>query len=474
MKRLLSLGGLTALLLAGCSFKLLPPLVAIDSSVDNTVDCTTRETLNFYHLFPRGDSGYPMINGIISAFNASEAAAELEVCIKGNGVNFWDYWSRVDNSISGNTAPDIFLHTLDDSVFRARNGKLLNIDEMVAADLAASRDTLIPDDVFYPLQLAAGSYEGNLYALPWSTTVRAVYYNKSLWNDVGLSEDDIPTTWEELKTISAQMITTKEDGNYDTIGFDPFSGEGYFQQWVWSNGLDVWDVVDGVYQPHFNDADIVNTLSYLQSFPARADRDKLQDFFSQFSVTGQDPFVSGKVGMILGTEGLHFSLKAAEVPFDYGVFVIPYGPDNVNETPVNWSSSFSLELFDNHNREGMTLELGDRRNQGTWEFAKFLYSHDVQQQLFDNAPFLLSHRAYLSEFSASDPILVDLAQSIPFAIEKLYVPMAPKWHSDLHGQLQSFYNGSKTAQEVLDETQAAISAKIDLYCTTNADGWGCE
>jgi ABC-type glycerol-3-phosphate transport system substrate-binding protein len=122
----------------------------------------------------------------------------------------------------------------------------------------------------------------------------------------------------------------------------------------------------------------------------------------------------------------------------------------------------------------MTPELAQRRNRGSWEFAKFLYSRDVQQQLYDIAPFLLSHREFLGEFSADDPVLVSLADSIPFAIEKLYVPMVPKWHSDLNGQLQSFYNGTKTAQEVLDSTQAAIIAKINLYCTTNADGWGCE
>jgi hypothetical protein len=97
MKHLLHSVVFGTLILSGCSFKLLPPLVAIDSSTDTTVDCTTRETLNFYHLFPRGDSGFPMINGIISAFNASEEAAELSVCVKGNGVNFWDYWSRVHN-----------------------------------------------------------------------------------------------------------------------------------------------------------------------------------------------------------------------------------------------------------------------------------------------------------------------------------------------------------------------------------------
>ena len=474
---------LLSTLLAGCSWvRLLPPRVDWDdqwgSEVPTIVPCDDREELNFYHLFPRGDAGFATIVRIINAFNASEAASEAGVCVKGNGVNFWDYWSRVDNALSTNTAPDIFLHQLDESAFRAKNNQLLNLTAMRDMDVEANLPTLDFANDFYPAQLQTATCENNLYALPWSTTVRVVYYNKDLWQAAGLTDTDIPTTWEDLKQVSGQLTTFNQDGTMQHLGMDPYSGEGtHIQQWIWSGGYNPWmDGGDAKFTPNFNQEAIADIMNYIDSFPGRADRTKLQQFFSQFQVTGMDPFVSGKVGMQISTEGLYTTLRQAQVDFDYGVFTLPKGPDN-DGNPVNWSSSFSIELFDNQFRSNMTDAVAELRNRGSWLFLKYLFTLEVQAQFYAIAPFLLSHRGHLATLIDDDEILMALADSIQYSREKEYIPFAPKWHSDFYQEMGGFFiidpASRRSATEVLQRMQNLMVQKKTQYCTTNVNGWGC-
>lgn len=475
---------LVSTVLVGCgSFRLVPPQVDWDnqwggSETPAIVPCDDREELNFYHLFPRGDGGFATIVRIINAFNASADASAAGVCIKGNGVNFWDYWSRVDNALSTNTAPDIFLHQLDESSFRAKNDQLLNLTEMLAIDNEASIPTFDFDNDFYPAQLETASFEGDVYALPWSTTVRVVYYNKDLWSAAGLTNEDIPTTWDELKTVSGQLTTFNQDGAMVNLGMDPFSAEGqHVQQWLWAGGYNPWiSEGDGQFTPNFNRPELAEIINYIDSFPGRADRNKLQQFFSQFQVTGMDPFVSGKVGMQISTEGLYTTLKQANANFDYGVFTLPKGPNN-NADPVNWSSSFSIEVFDNQFRSNLSNDVADTRNRGSWLFLKHLFSLEVQTQFYSVAPFLLSHRQHLNTLIDGDEILMGLSNSIQYSREKEYVPFAPKWHSDLFQEMGGFYIidpvSRRPASEVLQRMQNFMNQKKNQYCTTNVNGWGC-
>ncbi|MBM3909713.1 MAG: extracellular solute-binding protein, partial [Firmicutes bacterium] len=460
---------LLSTVLAGCSWiRLVPPQVDWDnqwgSEVPAIIPCDDRQELNFYHLFPRGDAGFATIARIINAFNSSDEASDAGVCIKGNGVNFWDYWSRVDNALSTNTAPDIFLHQLDESSFRAKNNQLLNLSAMLEQDLVEAIPTFDFAEDFYPSQLQTATFEDDIYALPWSTTVRVVYYNKNLWNAAGLTEEDIPTTWDELKNISGLLTTFNQDGAMVHLGMDPYSGEGqHIQQWIWSGGYNPWiSQGDGKFTPNFNRPEIAELMNYIDSFPGRVDRSKLQQFFSQFQVTGMDPFVSGKVGMQISTEGLYTTLRQANVDFDYGVFTLPKGPNNQGN-PVNWSSSFSIELFDNTNRNNLTPQVANLRNRGSWLFLKYLFSLEVQAQFYSIAPFLLSHRGHLATLINDDEILLGLSESIQYSREKEYVPFAPKWHSDFFQEMGGFFiidpNTRRPATEVLLRMQNLMIQK---------------
>ena len=137
-------------------------------------------------------------NDMIEEFNESEIAEELNVYVRGNGINFWDYWEKVNLSISGGNAPDIFLHAVSSTPLRLSH--LLDLTEMYEDDVANGRETLDANEMFFESQIndiARYDENNHMRAWPFSATVRAVFYNNDLFLSAGIVE--LPTTWSEME-----------------------------------------------------------------------------------------------------------------------------------------------------------------------------------------------------------------------------------------------------------------------------------
>lgn len=460
------LGLLGGIVLASCK----PPLWFIPK--DDAVDYGERQQLIFYHQWQRGATGYAEINGIIKEFNASDIAKKYNVAIKGNGVNFWDYWDKVNLAISGGSAPDIYLHTVSDAPLRARYN--LDLTAMEEEDVAKGIETLKAEDMFFPPQISdIAKYDENnhMKAWPFSATVRVVYYNKDLFKAAGIT--DTPKTWADMEVISKKLTQYKEEGNpssgYKIVGYDPFSGEGqYVHQWGWLSGHSFWgkDPSNSRPVPQFNDATYIKNLEslYYDSY-CRKDaqaRQNLENFMADVGKTGADPFVSGKLGMIVGNEGLHTRLKEAKVTFDYGVFELPTISSEVETT--NWSSSYSIELYDNKNRN-VKEEVAAQRNRGSWEFLKFLFSKKSQEAI-SKTGFLISNRQYYADFVETDPVMTEVAKAVSHTREAEYISAAPKWTSDIQVYVNSVGSYKMSVQDAMDESQKLMESKIRQYYST--------
>ncbi len=102
-------------------------------------------------------------------------------------------------SLNGNTFPDI---AYVDHVYIQQlvyNGAIANLSD---AGLDSIKDTFI-DSLWAP-----NTYEGSLYALPFSANVLVTVYNKTILNNVlgkTVTSDDIPDNFDELLTISEQI-----------------------------------------------------------------------------------------------------------------------------------------------------------------------------------------------------------------------------------------------------------------------------
>ncbi len=445
-----------------------PPLWFIDKDDDGSY--SERQQLSFYHLWQRGATGYSDINNLIKSFNESDVAKKYNVYVKGNGVNFWDYWDKVNLAISGGTAPDIFLHTISDAPLRSRYD--LDLTSMYEEDVAKGIDTLDPNEIFFASQIndiARYNDEGHLKAWPFSATVRLVYYNKTMFEEAGISTESLPKTWADMEAISKKLTKYNIEGDsasgYKTVGWDPFSGEGqYIHEWGWLAGHSFWSEDSDKHPvPHFVDSELSSALSslYYDTYCRRDEeaRDNLEKFMSDVGKTGADPFVSGKLGMIVGNEGLHTKLQEAKVDFEYGVFEMPTLSSDIASS--NWSSSYSIELYDNTNRN-VSEEVAKQRNRGAYEFLKFLYSKE-SQEVIASTGFLIATKNYHAEIVDKDPILKDIAKAISSTREAEYYDAVPKWTSDIQVYVNSVASYKMDVDTMLEQAQSLLESKIRQY-----------
>ncbi len=405
--------------------------------------------IDFWHMSPVGSESYTGMKQVINEFNESQDT----YFVKGTGYGFWDYWDKIAVAISSRTAPDIGFSTIDDVPIRAEAGVLYNISDLITADPEG-----IDLDELYDSQLEFATYDGDLYALPFSATTRVLYYNLDMFQEVGLSEDDVPTTWSELKAVAKLLDVVDNQGTIQRLGFDPTYGNATYHGWLWQTGLDFFD--DDL-NPTLNTQGHIDVLQWMIDFNDEYSRNQLTAFGDANAMLGINPFAGERVAMIVEVDGLYEIIKNAGATFNYGVTSIPV-PDE-DGIRINWGSGFSIEMYDNGKGE-------DLQKAGAWEFLKYLMSYDIQIELAEVNGWIMAHKAAMQTYAEGDPILERLIEEVAYARDKRYVPYAPSWHGN---DWQPYYNqaleGELTATEALEAARNNYLQKKENWEATHQD-----
>ncbi len=418
----------------------------------NLIACTDESegkiVVEFWHMAPIGSDAYTPMKAIINKFNRSQDV----YYVKETGFSFWDYWDKIDIAVSSRTAPDLGLNTVDDVPVRASAGVLHNVSELLEADTSENKFNL---EDFYPNQLEFATYDDDLYAMPFSATTRALYYNKEMFRAAGLTEKDVPNTWSELTKI-AEQLTIIKDGDIVQLGFEPTYGAATYHGWLWMTGLDFFDENQ---LPTLNTEKHTEVLNWIYNFNSQVSRDTLTAFGEANQMLGINPFASERVAMIVDVDGLYSIIKNAQATFDYGVAPIPI-PDE-NGVQVNWGSGFSIEMYNNG-----TGNLQKRA--GAWEFLKYLFENDTQIELAEANGWFMSNKPAMEEFVEGNEILEALLAQVDYAVDKAYIPYAPSWHgNDWQPFYDAFLSGDKTAAQTLADARAHYLQKKENYEAIN-------
>ncbi|MFA6377575.1 MAG: extracellular solute-binding protein [Acholeplasmataceae bacterium] len=428
-------------------FMLMISLVTL-AACDGGGEAGDKIEIQFWHMSPVGSSSFSGMKSIISGFNDSQD----KYFVKGTGFSFWDYWDKINVAISSRTAPDLGLSTIDDVEARAKSGALYNISDLMAADQS---DNKIDLNEFRQSQLDFATYQGDLYAMPFSATTRVLYYNLDMFAEKGLTEADVPTTWDELHTVAKLFDEEDSNGRLTRLGFEPTYGNATYHGWLWQKGLDFFDENQ---MPTLNTPGHVEVLEWIMNFNNDIERSELTAFGEGNQTLGINPFASERVAMIVEVDGLYQIIKDAGATFNYGVAPIPIPEGG---TRVNWGSGFSIEMYDNGKNET------DKRD-GTYEFLKYLLSKDIQKELAEVNGWIMSHISAMEEFVQGNEILEKLLAEVDYATDKQYIPYAPSWHGN---DWQPYYNqalaGTLTAAEALEAARNNYIQKKQNYDAVN-------
>lgn len=172
------------------------------------------------------EDGKPFIEELFEDYQKYRPNVKLNVTY----IPWGDYWKKLPVAISGGNGPDVFYfhnmyHNLmvDGGLMRPYSDILL---ENLRKDYKNVNDTTAAD--------------GNIYYIGVGGGHGLIFYNKALWAEAGLTEADIPETWEELREI-AKKLTKKEGDNITVSGFNYNPGGGMFvNDWSYLAGRFMW------------------------------------------------------------------------------------------------------------------------------------------------------------------------------------------------------------------------------------------
>lgn len=252
----------------------------------------------------------------------------------------------------------------------------------------ASRDTFAPLDryidrdrkqalgirpeEFYRACWAEACYRNRVYAIPFNTDDRMLFYNKTLFRKAGLDPERPPRTWEELKADSIKLTKYREDNSFERVGFMPNYGNSWLYLYSWENNGEFMSK-DGK-TCTMNNPRTRESLDYMVSiYDALKGVDALNSFSSGFKAFEYDPFLTGLVAMKIDGNMVLDLIARYGPNLDFGVAPPPVPSARYDGKPpftgqakyVTWSGGFSF-----------AIPRGARHSDEAWEFIKWMVSTD--------------------------------------------------------------------------------------------------
>jgi multiple sugar transport system substrate-binding protein len=237
-----------------------------------------------------------------------------------------DYYTKLQTTIAGGTAPDLFWLSQEFVAGYAELGAILDISDMLADDDAPAADL---SDYFESI-LQTAQYEERTYGLPWISQPVMLYYNVELFADAGIDPPDESWTWETFRE-AAETLTDVENGVYGTS----FNAWPPIHMFIWQAGgetitadldacpIDTPEAIEG--------AQFYADIIYKEQYAAPESAISEQGFGEMMK--------AGKVGMFYGgaTDDLDYAYKNDPANAEIRMALVPSGP--AGRTTFAWTAS---------------------------------------------------------------------------------------------------------------------------------------
>jgi multiple sugar transport system substrate-binding protein len=323
------------------------------------------------------------------------------------------------------------------------------IPEYVAAGLLEPVDGYMSAEFrsqFIPLLINEGSqYEGRTFGLPITVSSRALYYNKALFKQTGLTTP--PNNWDDLRNAASAIHAL----GADTYGFGIQGNEAetstYFYYFLWGNGGDIL-TKDGT-RPAFNGPEGQEAAQFLKGMINDGLTQPNPDASGRKDM--ETAFVNGKLGMVITGPWLARRLATESPSLEYGLSSIPY-----QTTATTLAAQDTLILFKQAENKD-----------AAWKFVEFLYADEYRLK------YALGDGVLPEKISVAKNSQITQNPSYNFFMEKLptgrFEPLNVK-SADISTvvaqALQSAYRNEISPLEALNSAAAKVLQMLSYSATS--------
>ena len=359
---------------------------------------------------------------IVDAFHATTPKITVKVT-----VSDWDpYWDKLQTSIAGGDAPDVF--AMDGPLFPDYQTRDVLLDLKPFIDRDGYDLGQLADQAVSDFKTPDGQF-----GVPRDLNVVALYYNKKMFDTAGIPYPDDTWDWAKLVEVAKQLTLKGAGGKTSQWGFytESTDMENYWSELVWQNG---GDIISADHKTSLVGSDqAAGGIQFLQDLiwkhkvmPDAAITDALGDAFEQ-----------GQAAMEANGSWLVATHQAAGL--DFGIAPLPKGPAG-QATSINPT--------------GAVVYKGTKSPEAAWAFVKYLASPAAQTKLMELKASLPANKAVLTgPFATSFDGAKVLADAIGYAHIKPSFKGFNDWTTALQTELDAnvFTEPKKTARQALTD-----------------------
>jgi multiple sugar transport system substrate-binding protein len=359
---------------------------------------------------------------IVDAFHATTPKITVKVT-----VSDWDpYWDKLQTSIAGGDAPDVF--AMDGPLFPDYQTRDVLLDLKPFIDRDGYDLGQLADQAVSDFKTPDGQF-----GVPRDLNVVALYYNKKMFDTAGIPYPDDTWDWAKLTEVAKKLTLKGADGKTKQWGFytESTDMENYWSELVWQNG---GDIISADHKTSLVGSDqAAGGIQFLQDLIWK---DKVMPDAAITDALG-DAFEQGQAAMEANGSWLVATHQAAGL--DFGIAPLPKGPAG-QATSINPT--------------GAVVYKGTKNPEAAWAFVKYLASPAAQTKLMELKASLPANKAVLTgPFATSFDGAKVLADAIAYAHIKPSFKGFNDWTTALQTELDAnvFTEPKKTARQALTD-----------------------
>lgn len=439
--------------LAACAVPAAPQATTGDESA---APAGEQQTVTFWSMYePPYDE---WANGYVAAF--MEANPEYTVDHLGQ-IGYGNIGTKLTASVAGGDAPDVASFWAAPAVGQfAPNDLIIALDDYLARDqFDWSKYTSAAKDMV--------TVDGKSWAIPGSHNTYALFYNKTLFEEVGLDPATGPATIEELDEWADMIWQFADDGSVTRSGFLPWQPEDWNSyNWFAVFGAQIYDA--DAKQVLLNDENAIATYNWYYSKIQKYGMKPVIDWVAS-SAPGyggrsvpEGPLYTDRIGLWHGGQwyvDLARRYGGENLQFD----VVPLPQSQMGEPKT---SRFEADV--------LMIPSGSQNPDGGWKFISWVYDPDSESPAFS---WLLSMSGlpaaleYLQNATTLQPSLAEDKQWQIYADIAATghlqpdpkIPVLQKLNDEINAARDAILNEQKSVEQALNDANDAVQAELDNF-----------
>lgn len=401
-------------------------LVGCGSSSSNGTSGNTTITYSIWDKIQE-----PGMRAIADAFEEENPGIKVNI-----EVTPWDqYWTKLEAAATGGSMPDVFwMHASQVNKY-IEGSMLMDLTEKIDDSTLTSLDKFNADLV------GLYSEDDKVYAIPKDFDTVALWYNKTLFDNAGVSYPDETWTWDILLD-SAKKLTDKDNGVYG-IAAPQNTHEGIYNFVFQNDGLILSE--DGT-KSEYNTPATKEALQWYVDLGLKEGVSPLQSQFAEN--TAITFFESGKAAMGIFGSWMSAEFNSNEyTSANCDLAVLPQGKKRATV----------------YNGLGNSVSAKSKNADAAWKFVEFLGSEEGNKIQAESGAAIPAYEGTAEAWakSSNNFNLEAFLEMVDYAQIKPYVKDNSRWEKAENDILKKVFAGELDVNTACEQLSSEMDTIIE-------------